>query len=300
MPVGAEASTPRRRLLRGAAATVLGAGLLPLAAACGSTGPSANGGKTSGSGPAKSGSASAAGGEPVAPASGNYSPPASSPQAALTAPFTAAAPALKGAVDASWKAASKYVISPDSSVVQAVGKVWPSPPLNSSTVHLLWDAKNLYVAEERVQTSQGLPATYQPAAPNNMYLGNSLGLFFANTDFGTASYTEDGHYTVWGGPTGNGGAPEIWLRAGDSNSNTEDDTYPTWPISIKTNSTGYIMTMAIPWSSLQAVPWTVGKGAALAFTLLATAAGPSGSPWGQIMLVGSGDVPNTWGVLTLQ
>jgi len=183
--------------------------------------------------------------------------------------------------------------------VQAVGKVWPSPPLQSSTVYLLWDAKNLYVAEDRVQTAQGLPATFSPSAPNQMYLGNSLGVYFANTDFGTASYTENGHDTAWAGPTGSNGGPAIWLRAGNSATGSEDDTYPTWPLVIKPNSTGYVMTWAIPWSALQSVPWTVGKGAAVAFTLLATAAGPSGSPWGQIMLVGDGDVPNTWGVLTL-
>ena len=281
---------PRRTLLRSGLALAAGAGGLWLAG-CGAAASSPGGTKSSNTAPAR--------GEPVAPSSGNYSPPASSPQAAVTARYTTSTPNLKGVLDSSWKGAPSYVLSPNSPTVQAVGKVWPSPPLKSSTVSLLWDAKNLYVAENRVQTSAGLPATFQPAQPNNMYLGNSLGIFFANTDFGTASYTENGHYTVWGGPTGGNGAPEVWLRAGDSNSNSEDDTYPNWPMFIKTNATGYVMTLAIPWSALQAVPWTVGKGAALAFTLLATAAGPSGSPWGQIMLVGNGDVPNTWGVLTL-
>ena len=283
--------TPRRGVLRGAAALVLGSAVLPLAAACGSPAGQKTGGTSS---------SAAAAGEPIAPSSGNYSPPASSPQAALTAPYTATAPSLKGAVDSSWSKAQKYTISANSATLQAVGKVWPSPPMQTSTVSLLWDAKNLYVGEVRVQTSAGLPANFQPAQPNNMYLGNSLGVFVANTDFGTASYTEDGHYTVWGGPTGGNGAPEIWLRAGDSSTSTEDDTYPTWPISIKTNATGYVMTLSMPWSAFQAVPWTVGKGAAVAFTFLATAAGSSGSPWGQIMLVGSGDTPNTWGVLTLK
>jgi hypothetical protein len=280
----------RRLFLRGGAAVACGAGGL-LLAACGAA-ASGQGAAKSSPGPVK--------GEPVAPASGNYSPPASNPQAALTARYTATPPNLKGVLDGAWKGAPSYVISPTSAIVQAVGKVWPSPPLKSSTVSLLWDAKNMYVGEDRVQTAAGLPATFQPAQPNNMYAGNSLGIFFANTNFGTASYTENGHYTVWGGPTGGGGAPEIWLRAGNSSTSSEDDTYPSWPMHIQTNATGYVMTLAIPWSALQAVPWTVGKGAALAFTLLATAAGPSGSPWGQIMLVGNGDVPNTWGVLTLE
>jgi hypothetical protein len=285
MSFGPRAS--RRTVLRAAGSLTLVAGLWPLAAACGSARPTAASGAT-------------AGGEPVAPAKGNYAPPASNPQAALTAPYTPTPPALKGVVDASWKAAQKYILAADSPTVQAVGKVWQNPPLQSSTVHLLWDAKNLYVAEERVQSPEGLPPTFQPAQPNQMYLGNSLGIFFANADFGTATYQEDGHYTVWGGPTGGNGAPAIWLRAGDSASGAESDTYPRWPIAIQMNKTGYVLTMAIPWSALQAVPWTVGKGARLAFTLLATAAGPSGQPWGQIMLVGDGDEPDHWGVLTLQ
>lgn len=61
-----------------------------------------------------------------------------------------------------------------------------------------------------------------------------------------------------------------------------------------------MLTMAIPWSALQAVPWTVGKGARLAFTLLATSCASDGTNCGQAMLVGDSDEPDHWGTLTLQ
>ena len=214
---------------------------------------------------------------------------------------------IAGTIDSSWQGAQKYTISKLDARTQGVGSTFSTnPPMTSSTVYLLWDDNNLYVAEDRVQTSAGLPVV-DPHVDATMYFENSLGVFFAcgNSTLTQAGYTINGHYTVWGIPTGPDKKAHIWLRAG--NNGQESDTYPTWPIVGKLNSTGYTMTMAIPWSALQAVPWKVQKGARVAFTLLATAASPTsaaattspGPVWGQYMLVGNGDTPSTWGVLTL-
>ena len=280
---------------------------MALLAACGAGSPktaASSGKKTSGSGsgatssatktPSKSGSTST-----TTPGKG-WVPAATNPLAALTAPLAKTPPTIKGKLDSSWSTAQKYSITLTNTIVQGVGSVFKTtPPLKSSDVYLLWDKKNLYVLENRVNTSAGLPIT-GTSDYTKMYLSNSLGIFFSNSQLSSASYTIPGHYTVWGEPRGPSGdtKPHIWLRAGGNGK--EVDTYPTWPIAATINSTGYVMTLAIPWSALQAVPFTVEKGTRIAFTLLPTATGPTGSPWGQVMLVGDGDQPSTWGVLTLQ
>lgn len=277
----------RRSWLRGAGAAVVAGAALPLLTGCGGTAPASGGSK-------------AAGGEPKAAANGDYPADAQNPQKRLVAPFTKGPVSIKGAIDGSWSKAQKYAITADNSIVQAVGSTFKTtPPMASSTCYLQWDAKYLYVAEDRVQTSDGLPVS-DPHVGTKFYLGNSLGVFFANNHYNQANYTVNGHYTVWAAPRGPKGdhQPHIGLRAGASGQ--ENDTNPTWPIAASVKGQGYVMTMAIPWSVLQAHPFVPGKGARARFTLLATAAGPSGQPWGQIMLVGNGDTPSSWGVLTLQ
>ena len=278
--VGGASRLERRRWLRGAGALVLGGAALPLLTACGA--------------------AAGAGGEPKAPASAVYPADANNPTKRLAAPFAHGPVSIKGVLDASWKNAQKYVLSSGSTMVEEVGSTFnTSPPLTSSTCYLQWDAKNLYVAEDRVQSAAGLPVSDLHVG-TQMYLGNSLGVFLANAHYSVGNYTVNGHYTVWGTPRGPKGdkSPHLWLRAGASGQ--QSNSHPNWPIGATIKGQGYVMTMAIPWSALQARPFVVGKGARLRFTLLATAAGPSGKPWGQIMLVGNGDVPSAWGVLTLQ
>lgn len=299
-------SFQRRDLVRLAAGTVVGGAGMAFLAACGAAAPkAASGTGTKSSGSAKSSGTSSSGKSTTSSTSSKagqgWVPAATNPLAALTAPQAKTPPTIKGKLDSTWSTAQKYSLSPTSTLVQGVGSTFKptsNPPIKSDDVYLLWDKQNLYVLENRVNTSAGLPIT-GTSNYTQMYLSNSLGVFFSNSQLSQAAYTIPGHYTVWGEPRGPSGdtKPHIWLRAGGNGK--EVDTFPTWPIAATINSTGYVMTMAIPWSALQAVPFTVEKGARIAFTLLATADGPSGKPWGQIMLVGNGDQPTTWGVLTL-
>ncbi len=221
------------------------------------------------------------------------------PLANLKAPHAKGKVSIAGKLDSSWTGAQTYTISATDPRVLGVGSTFhTSPPMQQSKCYLQWDSHNFYVAEWRTQTAAGLPVS-DAHIKVQMYLGNSLGAFFANADLGGNTYTTPGHYTYWGTPRGPKGdhKPHTWLRAGGNGK--EIDTHPNWPIAATIDKTGYVMTMAIPWSALQAVPWKVQKGARIKFTLLATSCGPSGKPWGQIMLVGSDDTPSAWSTLTL-
>ena len=295
----------RRALVRVAAGTVVGAAGMAFLAACGAAPaktPTSSTTKSTSTTKSKSttGSSAKATSSTSPKAGTGWVPAATNPLAALTAPQAKGTVNIKGTMDSTWTGAQKYTITATNAIVQGVGSTFKtSPPLKSSDVYLQWDKNNLYVLENRVNTAAGLPIT-GTSTYTSMYLSNSLGVFFSNSQLTTASYSIPGHYTVWGEPRGPSGdhKPHIWLRAGGNGK--EVDTFPTWPIAATINTTGYVMTMAIPWSQLQAVPFTVEKGTRIAFTLLATASGPTGTPWGQLMLVGDGDQPSTWGVLTLQ
>ena len=243
-----------------------------------------------------------------APAASGGAPaitPMQNPLANLKLPQAKGKVSIAGKLDSSWAGAQTYTLSATDPRVLAVGSTFnTSPPMKQSKCYMQWDSHNFYIAEWRQQAAAGLPVT--DAHVNvQMYRGNSLGVFFANSDLaGTGAvggnmYTIPGHYTVWGTPRGPKGnhKPHLWLRAGSKGK--EVDTHPNWPIAAVLSKTGYVMTMAIPWSALQAVPWKVQKGAHIKFTLLATACGPSGKPWGQIMLVGNGDTATSWGTLVL-
>ena len=318
----------RRRLVRVAAGAAVGGASLALLSACGAA-PSTNKSSTSGTtstsststtGTTSSSSASSASSTSSTSSASSTSSSTSSagstngwvaktsnPLKAMSAVQATGTVNINGTLDSTWSAVTTpLVISALNGTVQAVGSLFSTkPPLVQSKVYLQWDTNNLYVLEERTNTSAGLPITDRHIGVQ-MYLGNSLGVFVSNAALTTApnasgQYTTNGYYTVWGTPRGPSGDhnPHIWLRAGDNGQ--QSNTHPTWPIKATINSTGYVMSMAIPWSALQAIPWKVEQGARLRFTLLATAVSPVShtTAWGQIMYIGDGDLVKSWGVLTL-
>lgn len=307
----ADARMGRRRVVGLLSTAAVVAGASPLLAACGAKSSSAT---TSTSSAAvknplltKSSATKSTASSSSASSSGLYTPALSSnPSANLVAPQATGTVSTDGKIDSTWSKAQQYTITTTSPTVLLVGSTFApasTPPIQNDVVYLQWDSNYFYVAENRTQTSAGLPVTegWTGNQPTDVYLWNSLGVFFCTSDPTVSSneYNYNGHYTIWGTPsTPSGTKPFIWLRAGDNG--TQSNTYPTtWPIGSVITSTGYTLTMGIPWSALQAVPWKPGVGTRVLFTLLPTAAGPSGKPWGQIMLVGNGDVATTWGVLTL-
>ena len=298
--VAAQTRVVRRSWLRLAAGVAVGGGAAVLAG-CGASGGKPAASKSAATSTAKSPASASKPAAKTGAASGGSAaiPLMQNPLANLKAPQAKGKVSISGKLDSSWSGAQTYTLSATDPRVLSVGSTFnTSPPMKQSKCYVQWDSHNLYVAEWREQTAAGLPIT-DAHANVQVYLSNSLGVFFANSDLAGNTYTVPGHYTVWGTPRGPKGdhKPHLWLRAGGKGK--EVDTHPNWPIAATLSKTGYVMTMAIPWSALQAVPWKAQKGAHIKFTLLATAAAPAGKPWGQIMLVGKDDLASQWGTLSL-
>ncbi|UVI27362.1 sugar-binding protein [Paenibacillus spongiae] len=203
-----------------------------------------------------------------------------------------AAIAIDGvAVAGEWDDAAEIIVSPESEDVIKHGTVWGAETDAqdiTSKYRIKWDDNNLYLLEERTDDAQQFTET-----GSKMYLSDAT-LLFLDLDRGkNGTAFRDGDYSVFLTPSGPDGQPHMFMREGH-NGGVQEFPYTDGTIASTVRTDGYTMEVAIPWSSLQIMPFSPADGKTVGMTLLATDNDGPGN-WGQIMWLGDGDNQLNWG-----
>jgi len=186
-----------------------------------------------------------------------------------------------------WADATEIIVSPNAADVISHGTVWGEVANLATRYRIKWDVQNLYLLEERTADSFLFEQTGEL-----MFLSDATLLYLDLEHDKREGPLKDGDYTIFLTPSGPDEQPHMFIREGHNNGVIERE-FTDGQIASRVTATSYTMEVAIPWSSLQVMPFAPEVGSLIGMSLIATHNDENGN-WGQIMWVGDGDNQSRW------